>query len=390
MAGQKRPKLDDSDSSPSESAASMASEDIGEKTDHLKDISAKLSTIIDLLRGLTVAVQDNKNISPENTTNIMTEISRTITGLDTNIPPQAEPVVRNELETEDFISGEAMRIKSIISNVWERKIQARRDAYWAKVRYQGFADVHERWIEQTPIVIPKRLQQFEINNEREDQKMLRERSVIQNFRTEIEMDKLRVESCVERIRKLDAEMEEIILTKCSGRVANYLIDLYKRNVKRGEEVSHKRWEKTQKWLLSYEENFKRDYGNSSPFFKPRTTRREQGIRSMSYADAVKSNYNPSTGYQRNQRQNGSNQNFQQLLQQLMVHLNGSQNRRPGDRNGNDYREPRNRNWNDYRRPGNRSNNYPTESEIDLQPITPSDREHSFLEIDHNWDSFMER
>ena len=44
------------------------------------------------------------------------------------------------------------------------------------------------------------------------------------FRMEIEMLKLREDSCIERIRRLHTEVEEMIFGKCSGPASDYLID----------------------------------------------------------------------------------------------------------------------------------------------------------------------
>ena len=62
---------------------------------------------------------------------------------------------------------------------------------------------NEKWISSTPIIIPKKLQNAEFTNEREDQRTLRERAVLQDFRMKIEMLKLSEYSCLERIRRSD-------------------------------------------------------------------------------------------------------------------------------------------------------------------------------------------
>ena len=62
----------------------------------------------------------------------------------------------------------------------------------------------------SPPVIPRYLQKFEITNENEDQRILRERSIINNYKREIEMEKLRIASCHDRVRRLDTEMEVIV------------------------------------------------------------------------------------------------------------------------------------------------------------------------------------
>ena len=80
------------------------------------------------------------------------------------------------------------------------------------------------------------------------------------------MEKLRVESCIERARKIDQELE-LIKSKCTGQVSEFLIDLWRQNVKRNEEISHERWQNNEKWLAKYEEDFIKQYENSNPFFK---------------------------------------------------------------------------------------------------------------------------
>ena len=71
---------------------------------------------------------------------------------------------------------------------------------------------------------------------------------MQDFHNEIEMERLRIDSCNERVRNLDAEMTEIIRSRCTGQVSEFLIELWKRNVNRNEEISHKRWQSTATWL----------------------------------------------------------------------------------------------------------------------------------------------
>ena len=80
------------------------------------------------------------------------------------------------------------------------------------------------------IIIPRKLQKFEIKYENDQQRALRERSVLQDFKNEIEMEKLKTDACIERYRKIDAEIEEIILSKCSGPVADLLFEQWRMNV----------------------------------------------------------------------------------------------------------------------------------------------------------------
>ena len=94
--------------------------------------------------------------------------------------------------------------------VWERKLDARKEAYWSTVRDQCNLEFHEKWIQMAPIIISRKIQKFEYHNKNESHRMLRERSVMHDYKIEIEMEKLRVSACQEKVRKIDTEMEKIV------------------------------------------------------------------------------------------------------------------------------------------------------------------------------------
>ena len=319
--GPKRAKMDEStsDSSPSESISSVI-EEPGDK--QLTEISVKLSLILTAIQDLTDVVREtNKRISPAQTETAVSEISRVVKEIDENIKkkiPQQTAIVENTNEVRNnSFESEAMLVKNRISDLWNKKLNARRDAFWGKVRNGGHLKFYEKWISSTPIIVPKKIQKAEFINEREDQRMLRERAVLQDFKMEIEMLKLREDSCIERIRRLDTEVEEIVFGKCSGPASDYLIDLWKQQVKKNEDISYKRWLNNERWLNSYEANFLNSYQNTNPFFKkPASHRNRQDKGPASYADAVKSR---PRSRQRIQR---PDQSLRNLLQELTFKLNG--------------------------------------------------------------------
>jgi len=207
-----------------------------------------------------------------------------------------------------------------LAALWERKLGARKEAYLSTVRDQGNLEFHEKWIQMTPMIIPRKIQKFEYHNENESQRMLRERSAVHDYKMEIEMEKLRVSVCQEKVRKIDTEMEEIVFTKCSGQVADFVLDLWKKQVKRNDEISHKRWLNNVRWLNSYEEEFKQKYANSNPFFQPQDTYRDNRdfsrLQNRTYADAVKSNKPQVKPYVQN-----TQNDIQGLLRQLLSKFN---------------------------------------------------------------------
>ena len=100
------------------------------------------------------------------------------------------------------------------------------------------------------------------------------------------MEKLKTDACIERYRKIDAEIEEIILSKCSGPVADLLFEQWRMNVQKNEDFSHKRWSNNDKWLKSYVAEFLKTYEHSNPFFKEGNSSKNY---KPTFADVVNSN-----------------------------------------------------------------------------------------------------
>ena len=184
----------------------------------------------------------------------------------------------------------------------------------------------------SPIIIPRKFQKFEFENEAAEQKQIRERASVQSFKIEMEIEQLRMESSIERARRSDAEMIEIINDKCTGQVREILLGYWNRDVKRNEEISHKRFLSTEKWLKEYKENFIKEYKDRSPFFKQWKTSDRHNNEKRN-APAASRNWNTQK-YSRNDREvkqpprpsyadvvRNNFQNVQGLLYQLINKLN---------------------------------------------------------------------
>ena len=272
----KRKKRDDSssESSPSNSISSMIQTQTENK--QLDEISSKLSLILKAIQDLSISVKEtNQGNSPTRTEAAITELPSVFRLIEEEVKRQTTSNnISNRIPAERMKEGvspfeaEAMRVKSCIGQLWENKLKARKDAYWGYVKNSGNLRFHEKWMSANPrIVIPRKLQKFEMKYKNDQQKALRERSVLQDFKNEIEMEKLKTDACIERYRKIDAEIEEIILSKCSGPVADLLFEQWRMNVQKNEYILHKRWSNNDKWLKSYEAEFLKTYEHSNPFFK---------------------------------------------------------------------------------------------------------------------------
>ena len=188
----------------------------------------------------------------------------------------------------------------------------------------------------------------------------------------------------EKLRSIDQDMTNIIQSKCAGQVADFLIELWRKNVSRNEEISHKRWQNNERWLKSYEDDFLENYRNSNPFFKTGNSNRGSARINRTYADAVRQGPSVQRNFRRNQR---NNENINSLLQQIVSKLNYKHYKS----NDNNQHRQRNqyytqqRNNQGRRQIQNRSNN---SQQLTDGGVVTQDNIHSFLEADHNWRSQM--
>ena len=231
--------------------------------------------------------ESNQEIAQSKTDTAITELPAVLKSIDEELKRKTIPNNTGRIKDQrnDDANGfenKAMRIKASIGGIWENKLQARKSAYWGYVRNSGNLRFHEKWMsDDAGIVTPRKIQKFEIKNENDQQRALRERSVLYDSKNEIEMEKLKIEACIEQYRRIDMEIEDIIFSKCSGQEADYLFEQWRMIVQQNEQISHKRWLSNEKWLEAYEEEFLKRYANSNPFFK-------KGKEKPTYAEAVNS------------------------------------------------------------------------------------------------------
>ena len=97
-----------------------------------------------------------------------------------------EPITINLL-----IEEEALRIKSRMSNMWDNNLKARRLAYLQSYRNKNIANKYAEWQELDQVIVPQWLQMKYIPNEPENLTKRREKQVLDNFKTEVEILNLR-------------------------------------------------------------------------------------------------------------------------------------------------------------------------------------------------------
>ena len=236
----------------------------------LNEISRKLSLILTAIEHLTETVKENQTPTRQETStdssSTLSEISNVLTQLSERIPSQA-PSQPTTTSSNTDNEDEATRIKTGMANLWSFKLTKRKEAYWNMVENQGHRNKYQDWLERENIIVPRFLQKKEFNYEHEDQKAVRGKAVLNDFKAEIELRDLRAKQHEQRYQQLDEEMERCLKAKSGGRVASILIQMWKAETTYQETISNRRWRRSARWLDDYETKFLEEYRNRNPFFK---------------------------------------------------------------------------------------------------------------------------
>lgn len=231
-------------------------------------------------------------------------------------------------ESNDItLEQEALKIKDSIKIIWNQKLTKRKQEYWQKCRNENLSKTYETWRNRTPIILPQKLQLREINGEPDDQHRVRERQVIDNFKTERELLDLRAQTHEEHFKKIDEEMHSIISQKTNGRRRTLLLDMWRNDCKREEDISSKRWEGNNlKWNRKYENLFTEKYNDSNPFiFKGQievtTEGRNQTQRNDVHASNPRSTQSMQTGQRRTQQPETRNSTYANVVRGAATNRN---------------------------------------------------------------------
>ena len=131
------------------------------------------------------------------------------------------------------------------------------------------------------MILPRKFQIKTIEGEPIAQTQRREKQVVYNYQTDIELLELRARSHEEKCQTIDKTMEELICQKATRQRREIIIQLWKDDCERGERTSLERWENTTlKWLKKYNEDFLKFFQSKNPLirddkFRPPKVREEK-------------------------------------------------------------------------------------------------------------------
>ena len=133
------------------------------------------------------------------------------------------------------------------------KLKNHRENFWLMLRNSNTAKTYETWMNNFPVIIPKKVQLKEITGEPLNQTQRREKQCMDNNRAEKDLLELRAESHEAKYKTIDREMQELLVKKASGRTRDILQKWWNEECSREEIISLKRWERqNSKFIANYE------------------------------------------------------------------------------------------------------------------------------------------
>ena len=146
----------------------------------LTDISKNVSKISKYL--LTSKENTNVKEAVAGTSETSAEILKEMAGTLKDIlkaketTPTSQPVELQQT-TQILIKQEVEKVKQTMIQTWNQKLQKRAAEFWQMIRNENTAKIYETWKNNSPPIIPRKMQKQPIKGEPEAQTKLREKQV---------------------------------------------------------------------------------------------------------------------------------------------------------------------------------------------------------------------
>ena len=199
-------------------------------------------------------------------------------------PSHFQSQALQEESTQILLEQESQKIKKIKQSIidkWNTNLTKRRTEYWQMLRNKNTSETYNTWKNTAPMILPRKFQMKTIEGEPITQTQRREKQVVYNYQTNIELLELRAGSHEEKCQTIDKTMEELICQKATGQRREMIAQLWKDDCEREERISLERWENTTlKWFKKYEEDFLKFFQSKNPLirddkFRPPKVREEK-------------------------------------------------------------------------------------------------------------------
>lgn len=214
----------------------------------LNTICLKLDTINQSLQQIITNQQNERKRKEETYDTIITSISDI---------QQSVSVAVNKSE-QAGIRIDVHRHRKSIAPTWQQHLNKRKQLYWDSLNNENTAVIYETWIHKETKVIPKKFLMKEISNEDAREREIRKLSVINQFKAEINLLKIRADRQNAAYKKVDDDMTSFLENHFSDDTLEELKKLWSEETTNEEIKSQQKWISKQNWMEEYEENFNND------------------------------------------------------------------------------------------------------------------------------------
>ena len=129
-------------------------------------------------------------------------------------------------------------------------MNSRKQAYCQHYRAKQTYEIFYELLVNDPAKMPHKLIPKIIENEDPDEKEIRKCLAIEKFKTEISLQKLRLQKCRERFSKIDAEMISRLKSNNNDQICIKVINQWELDCKKEEEKSKVIFNKKRDWYLN--------------------------------------------------------------------------------------------------------------------------------------------
>lgn len=143
-----------------------------------------------------------------------------------------------------------------MSRTWSNQLKKRSQHFWQSINNDNTAVIYETWLNRDDKIIPKKFLLKSIPSESNEEKSIRQNSVLEKFQTEINLMKIRANRHSTNYLNVDEEIIQLIDSSYNDEIGNKLKELWTKEAKTEEQKSSKRWATKQTWLENYEKEFK--------------------------------------------------------------------------------------------------------------------------------------
>lgn len=159
------------------------------------------------------------------------------------------------------------RHQNRIRGTWRKMLNKRRQLFWQSINCENTAMVYQTWIDDDKKVIPKKFLLKFIQNESVEEKNERDKFMLEKFKTEINLLKIRAENHKSKMNQVDEDMKAFLRSEFSNEGLKNLENLWSEETAEEEYKSSERWKAKQQWLENYAQEFK-----NSEFIKSKEKR----------------------------------------------------------------------------------------------------------------------